>query len=104
MIAPLPQPTAAVTTCRFASGEPNGGGILCYCANVTEATVKAEVDAGRVTTVAEVMEVTGAGTGCRGCHCRIQRVLSGLPARCSGRFDQCHQCGCINAICRCEAA
>ena len=34
----------------------------------------------------------------------IQRVLNGLPAKCGGRFDLCGQCGCIGAICRCEAA
>lgn len=89
--------------CRFATAE-SAGGFLCHCARVAESEVSSAVAFGRVSSVAEVMEVTGAGTGCRACHCRIQRVLNGLPAKCGGRFDLCDQCGCIGAICRCEAA
>jgi len=98
-------PNAATTAsaCRFAApGAPVG--LLCHCAQVSEAEVRESVENGRAASVAEVMETTGAGTGCRACHCRIQRVLGGLPASCEGRFDWCHQCGCLNAICRCEAA
>ena len=92
-----------VATCRFAPAA-EGEVFLCHCARVAESVVSSAVTLGEVTSVEEVMEVTGAGTGCRACHCRIQRVLSGLPAKCGGRFDWCHQCGCIGAICRCEAA
>lgn len=104
-----------VPSCRFvpASGVPASGvpatgvpagAILCHCAQVSEATVREAVESGLASTVAEVMETTGAGTGCRSCHCRIERVLRGLPAICGGRFDWCHQCRCIGAICACEAA
>ncbi len=98
-------PTAAIAvpTCRFASpGE--SGELLCPCVAVSETTVRIAVEGGLAASLSEVMEATGAGTGCRACHCRIQRVLGGLPAKCGGRFDWCHQCGCIGAICRCEAA
>ncbi len=98
-----PSPATTVSTCRFASAEAQGGP-LCHCTGVTEASVRHAVSEGIVATVAEVMMCTGAGTGCRACHCRIQRVLDGLPAKCGGRFDWCGQCGCINAICRCDAA
>lgn len=99
----LTETSTTVPTCRFA---PAGaaGGILCHCANVMESEVSSLVALGVVNSLEQVMEMTGAGTGCRACHCRIQRVLQGLPARCSGRFDLCGQCGCIGAICRCEAA
>ncbi len=89
--------------CRFAvTGRSEG--YLCHCARVTEAVVRAVVVSGEAAAIEEVVEKTGAGSGCRACHCRIQRVLGGLPAQCGGRFDQCHECGCIAAICRCAAA
>ncbi|MDH4410137.1 MAG: (2Fe-2S)-binding protein [Verrucomicrobiales bacterium] len=97
-----PAPIAA-TTCRFAL-EGESGGPLCHCAGVSEASVRGAIDFRGVSTIEEVMETTGAGTGCRACHCRIQRVLNGLPAKCGGRFDWCHRCGCVNAVCGCEAA
>ncbi len=90
-------------TCRFASAEAQAGP-LCHCTGVVEATVRHAVDEGIATTVAEVMLCTGAGTGCRACHCRIRRVIEGLPAKCGGRFDWCGGCGCISMMCRCEAA
>jgi len=102
MIA-TPAIATSVPTCRFAIATEEGG-LLCHCAGVAEATVREAVATGIAVTVGDVMETTGAGTGCRACHCRIQRVLGGLPAKCGGRFDWCHQCGCIGAICRCEAA
>lgn len=90
-------------TCRFATAAEDGG-ILCHCAKVAESTVREKVEEGGITTIGDIIEATGAGSGCRACHCRIQRVISGLPARCGGRFDQCHQCGCIAVLCQCEAA
>lgn len=97
--------TAATSqvTCRFAT-EVRDGGLLCHCAGVAEATVRAEVEQRGLSSVADITEATGAGSGCRACHCRIQRVINGLPARCGGRFDQCHQCGCVAVLCRCDAA
>ncbi len=95
--------STSVSTCRFAAATENEG-FLCHCAKVQESEVSSAVANGVVDTVEGVMAVTGAGTGCRACHCRIQRVLNGLPAKCGGRFDWCHMCGCIGAICRCEAA
>lgn len=94
---------AFAVVCRFSpAGSPET--VLCRCAGVSEERVRVAVESGAAATVDEVMAKTDAGTGCRACHCRIQRVISGLPASCGGRFDWCHQCGCVNAICRCEAA
>lgn len=92
----------AIPTCRFARpGEAEGP--LCHCTRVGEASVRDAVGAG-ASTVEDIQRETGAGTGCGACHCRINRVLDGLPAACGGRFDLCHGCGSINAICSCEAA
>lgn len=98
----LPEPVISLPTCRFRQPGAEAGP-LCHCTGVSEATVQAAVVAG-VDSLIGVMTETGAGTGCRACHCRINRVLQGLPAKCGGRFDLCQQCGCIGAICRCEAA
>lgn len=96
-------PVTTVPTCRFSSAESQAGP-LCHCTGVTEATVRRAIDEGIATDLESVMACTGAGTGCRACHCRIRRVLDGLPAQCGGRFDLCGRCGCIDAICHCEAA
>ncbi|MCB1203840.1 MAG: (2Fe-2S)-binding protein [Verrucomicrobiae bacterium] len=95
--------SAAASVCRFASKEGKDGP-LCHCTGVSEAAVRGAIDFRGVSSVEEVVATTGAGSGCRACHCRIQRVLNGLPAQCGGRFDWCHECSCIRAVCRCEAA
>ncbi|MDF1825519.1 MAG: (2Fe-2S)-binding protein [Verrucomicrobiales bacterium] len=92
-----------IPTCRFAAAGETGG-VLCHCTGVKEAAVHELVQAGSVESVQEVMHQTGAGTGCGACRCRINRVLDGLPAACGGRFDLCGGCGCVSAICQCEAA
>lgn len=97
------QTSSFVPTCRFAAkGETEG--VLCHCTGVDESAVHSMVQTEAVKSVEEVMEKTGAGTGCGACHCRINRVLDGLPAKCGGRFDYCHGCGCIASMCDCEAA
>jgi len=78
--------------------------VLCHCESVTESTVRGAVESGDATSLKTVVECTGAGSGCRACHCRIHRVLMGLPAQCGGRFDLCGSCGCAGAICKCDAA
>lgn len=100
-VVSVPSPVLP-TICRFAPGSDTGPW-LCHCARVTEAVVIDAVGSGLAETVAEVTALTEAGSGCRACHCRIQRVLAGLPAVCGGRFDLCHSCGCANAVCRCSA-
>lgn len=78
--------------------------VLCHCENVAESTVRDAVESAGAASLEEVVSCTGAGSGCRACHCRIHRVLMGLPARCGGRFDMCESCGCVGAICNCDAA
>jgi bacterioferritin-associated ferredoxin len=96
---------STVATCRYAALASRDG-VLCHCAGVAELEVHDAVQRLGAGSVEEVGETTGAGTGCRACHCRIRRVLSGLPATCGGRFDWCSACGCVGALCACpgEAA
>ncbi|MEX2580978.1 MAG: (2Fe-2S)-binding protein [Verrucomicrobiales bacterium] len=91
-----------IDPCRFVPAVPHE--VLCHCAQVAESVVQAAVHEEGANSLEEVAEATGAGSGCRACHCRIQRVLLGLPAKCGGRFDMCGSCGCAGAICRCTAA
>jgi len=91
-----------IPACRFASAATGPrDGLLCHCAGVAELDVHDAVRGRGAASVGEVMEATGAGTGCRACHCRIERVLSGFPATCGGRFDWCSACGCVGAVCGC---
>lgn len=93
----------AVATCRYAALASRDG-VLCHCAGVAELEVHDAVQRLGAASVEQVVETTGAGSGCRACHCRIRRVLSGLPATCGGRFDWCSACGCVGALCACAGA
>jgi len=73
--------------------------VVCRCHQVTESTIQAAIDDG-AGSVPELTLQTGAGRSCRGCHCRMDRMISGLPP-CSLR---CRQCGCTVFLCACEAA
>lgn len=77
---------------------------MCHCAKVAESTVYEVINKGGVKTIEAVTRETGAGSGCGACHCRINRVLQGLPAKCGGSFEYCHGCGAIAAICSCGTA
>ncbi len=61
------------------------------------------IDEGDAQLVEEVSRLTSAGAGCGSCQCRIQRLLTGLPAE-SGPCAQCPGCGSIRTLCECHAA
>ena len=88
--------------CRF-DPEPNTDQTVCHCRNVSESTLQEKIDQHDLSTVKELADHTDAGTGCQACHCRMLRLLAGLPAKCSGRFDFCGQCGCLEVNCACAA-
>lgn len=89
---------------RTASGKKRDASLLCHCYEVTEAEVRTSIDVLGAKSIEEVTRQTCAGAGCTACHCRIQRMLMGLPAKCGGsRFELCGQCGCLSAACACAA-
>ena len=53
--------------------------VVCHCLQVSEAQVQESVENGRLSTVKDVMDCTGAGTGCTACH---RRILSMLRQQC----------------------
>ncbi|MEM7012406.1 MAG: (2Fe-2S)-binding protein [Verrucomicrobiota bacterium] len=96
-----------ITTTTTVSSKPAAAveTTVCHCFSVSESTVRTAIDHKGAKTVEEVTETTCAGGGCMACHCRIQRMLMGLPAKCPGnRFQICGSCGCAEAICECSAA
>lgn len=48
--------------------------VICYCQNVTSGMIKNAVDNG-ATTLAEIQEMTGAGTVCGSCIDNVQRLV-----------------------------
>ena len=50
--------------------------LICTCFFVSERTIEREIQAGGLTTVAEVTKVCNAGGGCGSCHQLIQEILA----------------------------
>lgn len=49
--------------------------IICNCMNVTKGEIIDAIKANGLTTVEQVSEATGAGTGCGGCVELIEEIL-----------------------------
>lgn len=77
--------------------------LVCSCYDVTEGQIRRFIETFDTQTVEEVALHTGAGTGCTACHCRIRRMLAGLPATCSAA-DTCGTCGFHSTVCQCNVA
>lgn len=56
--------------------------IVCSCAQVTEAEIRASIDRNGASSLDDVMQQTGAGQACHGCHYRIRRMLAGQSPFC----------------------
>ena len=81
----------------------SGEFVVCHCHGVTEGDVRRAISETGASSVEEVSMCTRAGTGCRACQCKLNRILSGLPADC-GRFGLCQHCGYAAVLCNCSAA
>ena len=77
--------------------------LVCHCHRVTVGEVRTAIEQGGAKSVEDLSAQTKAGTGCRGCHCKLNRMLCGLPPNC-GRFGYCGRCGCVQVLCGCDAA
>ena len=76
--------------------------IVCHCKQITEQEVQESISLLKTPTVEGVSYLTGAGTGCTACSCRVQRLIEG-KASC-GAFGFCNGCGTINSLCSCDCA
>lgn len=74
--------------------------LVCYCYDVTESQIRDSIDLSESPTIEQIALRTRAGTGCTACHCRLQRMLAGLPPTC-GADDTCATCGFATALCDC---
>lgn len=73
--------------------------MLCHCRQVSEVEVRESITILAEPTVDGVSYLTGAGTGCMACQCRIQRLIDGKPP--CGAFAFCESCGTCRAACGC---
>ncbi|REJ85996.1 MAG: (2Fe-2S)-binding protein [Planctomycetota bacterium] len=48
---------------------------LCHCLKVEEAEIIDSIAITGAATIRDVMEQTGAGSGCTACHCRIRELI-----------------------------
>ena len=77
--------------------------VVCNCFDVKASTIKMVIESGNAKTVEDVSELTFAGTGCRSCLCRIERILAGSSVQC-GPCAFCPACGVVPKLCKCEYA
>ena len=49
--------------------------LLCHCLHVSTEEVEQAVDAREVSSLQDVKQQTGAGSGCTACHCAIRDLL-----------------------------
>jgi assimilatory nitrate reductase catalytic subunit len=63
-----------------ASGEKAAGKIICSCFSVSEEKILAAVQAGGLTTPAEVGARLKAGTNCGSCIPELKKLLRAAPA------------------------
>jgi bacterioferritin-associated ferredoxin len=54
---------------------PRKSAVICHCLQITETQVRDSIDSGRIASVKDVMECTGAGSGCTACHRQILAML-----------------------------
>ncbi|MEO0446688.1 MAG: (2Fe-2S)-binding protein [Verrucomicrobiota bacterium] len=74
--------------------------IVCHCKQVDEASIEAAIHDHEATSIAQITQQTSAGSCCAGCHCRIQRILDGLPP-CSSPYGWCSGCKSMACLCSC---
>ena len=77
--------------------------LVCHCFEVTESEIRRVIDTVDSQSVEDVRRHTAAGDGCTACHCRIRRMLAGLPASC-GIYEVCAGCGFAETECACKVA
>ena len=73
---------------------------ICACMKAKASTIQMAMEVGNAATLDEINDLTQAGTGCRACSCRIERVLAGFPAQC-GLCSLCPACGVVSKSCQC---
>ncbi len=71
--------------------KPNTGRkFVCRCLRVTEQDVREAMEAHVVCDLVDLMQHTGAGTGCMACRANIRKIISG----CDCPDKRSCECGC----------
>jgi len=61
--------------------------VVCSCYQVKASTIKMAILSGEAKSIEEISELTNAGTACRACVCRIERISLGFPSQCGDCSD-----------------
>jgi bacterioferritin-associated ferredoxin len=56
--------------------------VICSCYQVKASTIKMAILSGETKSIEEISQLTHAGTACRACICRIERICHGFPSQC----------------------
>ena len=67
--------------------------VICTCYQVTASTIKMAILSGETKSVEDLSELTNAGTACRACICKIERLTHGFPSLCG----DCNDCPVIKS-------
>ena len=62
--------------------------LICSCLQIKASTIEMAILSGKTQSVEEISAITGAGTACRACICRIERITLGLSSKCV----DCNEC------------
>ena len=60
---------------RMTTLSPTKSAVICHCLQITEAQVRESIESGRISNVKDMMDCTGAGSGCTACHRQILAML-----------------------------
>lgn len=82
----------------FPTSPHSQASVVCHCFQISEREILAAIDRGAAS-VPEVFAATKGEGGCRGCECRVERMLRGL----SPWALRCDRCGGSSLLCNCEA-
>jgi len=67
--------------------------VICSCYQVKASTIKMAILSGETKSIEQISELTSAGTACRACICRIERISHGYPSQCG----DCNECPAVNS-------
>tara|TARA_B110000003_G_C16646686_1_gene532388 strand:+ start:1777 stop:2013 length:237 start_codon:yes stop_codon:yes gene_type:complete len=59
--------------------------LVCICFRVKESDIEMALNSGKAMCVDDISDLTNAGIGCRGCICKIEKLLNKSPQECVNR-------------------
>lgn len=72
---------------KIATEKEDTDEVICTCYQVKASTIKMAILSGETKSVEDLAELTNAGSACRACICRIERIAHGLSSQCGDCFE-----------------